>query len=159
MREPPQRSFQTAQNDRQIRIGLFGQLGVNRRAAVRACATLAARRIFIFCTRNFCHRVVADHTVYVAAADEEAVLRLSEPLKILAVTVAGLCQHAHLVALCFQQTADDGRTKAGVVHIGVAAHDHEIQLIPSPRFHVRTVDGKKFGINVFHVAPLFFSCP
>lgn len=92
---------------------------------------------------------MADHAVHVAAADEEAVLRLAESLEVLAVGVAGLGQHADLVALSFQQAADDGGAKAGVVHIGVAAHHHEVQLVPSPGFHVGPADGKKFGVDLW----------
>ena len=91
---------------------------------------------------------MADHAVHVAAADEKAVLRLAEPLKVLAVGVAGLCQHAHLVALGLQQAADDGGAKAGVVHIGVTAYHHKVQLLPAPGFHVRPADGKKFGVDL-----------
>ena len=98
------------------------------------------------------------HAVHIAAADEEAVLRLSEPLEVLAVGVAGLGQHAHLVALGFQQAADDGGAKAGVVHIGVAAHHHEVQLVPSPGLHVGPADGEKFGV-MFHSYPFSFIMP
>ena len=94
------------------------------------------------------------HAVHVAAADEEAVLRLSEPLEVLAVGIARLSQHAHLVALGFQQAADDGGAKAGVVHIGVAAHHHEVQLVPPPSLHVGPADGEKFGV-MFHCTLYF----
>ena len=50
-------------------------------------------------------------------------------------------------ALGFQQAADDGGAKAGVVNVGIAAHHHKVQLIPPPGFHVRPADGKKFGID------------
>ena len=96
---------------------------------------------------------MADHAVYVAAADEEAVLRLAEPLEVLAVAVAGLGQHAHLIALGFQQAADDGGAETGVVHIGVAAHHHKVQLFPPPGLHVGPADGEKFGV-MFHSCPL-----
>ena len=92
---------------------------------------------------------MADHAVHVAAADEEAVLRLAEPLEVLAVSVAGLGQHADLIALGFQQTADDGSAKAGVVHIGIAAHHHKVQLLPPAGLHIGPADGKKFGVDLW----------
>ena len=142
-----QRSFQTTQDHRQVGIGLLGKAGVHGGAAVRAGTALAAGGVLVLGAGDLCHGIVADHAVHVAAADEEAVLRLAEPLEVLAVGVAGLGQHADLVAFRFQQTADDGSAKAGVVHIGVAAHHHKVQLLPAPGFHVRPADGKKFGVD------------
>ena len=112
-----QRSFQTTQDHRQVGIGLLGKAGVHGGAAVRACAALAAGGVFVLGAGDLCHGIVADHAVHVAAADEEAVLRLAESLEVLAVGVAWLGQHADLIALGFQQAADDGGAKAGVVHI------------------------------------------
>ena len=147
MRKPPQRRFQTAQDHGQIGVGLLGELGVNGGAAIRPGPADAAGGVFVLGAGDLGHRVVAHHAVHIAAADKEAVFRLAKPLKVLTVAVTGLGQHAHLVALGFQQTADDGSAKAGVIHIGVAAHDHKIQLVPPPRFHVRAADGKEFGVD------------
>ena len=123
--------FQTAQDHRQVGIGLLGKAGVHGGAAVRACTALAAGGVFVLGAGDLGHGIVADHAVHVAAADEKAVLGLAEPLEVLAVGVAGLGQHADLIALGFQQAADDGGAKAGVVHIGVAAHHHKVQLVPA----------------------------
>jgi len=159
----PQGGFQTAQDDRQIRVSFLGQFGVHGGAAVRAGTALAAGRIFVLGAGDLGHGIVADHAVHVAAANEEAVLRLAEPLEVLAVGVAGLGQHAHLVALGFQQAADDGSAEAGVVHIGVTAHHHKVQLVPAPGFHVCPADGQKFGVDfwgrVVHNAPFVDSIP
>ena len=129
--EPPQRGLQTAQDHGQVGVGLLGQPGIHGGAAVRPGTALSAGGVFVLGAGDLGDGVVADHAVHIAAADEEAILRLPEPLEVLAVGIAGLCQYAHLVALGFQQAADDGSAKAGVVHIGVAAHDHKVQLIPS----------------------------
>ena len=155
MGEPAQGCFQTAQNDRQIRIGLLCQPGINGRAPVGACAGFAAGRIFVLGTRNFRDRIMAHHAVNIAAADEKAVFRLAEPLEILAVGITGLRQHADFIALGLEQAADDGGAKAGMVDVSVAAHDHKIQLIPAPGLHVRPADGKKFGVGLlFHIISL-----
>ena len=153
-----ERCFQTAQNDGQVRVCLLGKSGVDGGAAVGPCAALAAGRILVLRAGDLCDGIVTHHAVHIAAADEEAVLRLSEPLEVLAVGVAGLGQHAHLVALGFQQAADDGGAKAGVIHIGVAAHHHEVQLVPSPGLHVGPADGEKFGV-MFHSYPFSFIMP
>ena len=163
MRKTAQGGFQAAQDHGQVRVSLFGQLGVNRGAAVRAGTALSAGGILILRAGDLCHRVVAHHAVHIAAADEEAVLRLAEPLEVLAVGIAGLCQHADLIALCLQQAADDGSAKAGVVHIGVTAHHHKVQLVPAACFHVCPADGQKFGVDlwgrVVHNAPFVDSIP
>ena len=153
MGESAQRGLEAAQNDGQIGVSLLCKSGVDGGAAVGPCAALAAGRILILRAGDLCDGIVTHHAVHVAAADEEAVLRLSEPLEVLAVGVAGLGQHAHLVALGFQQAADDGGAKAGVIHIGVAAHHHEVQLVPPPSLHVGPADGEKFGV-MFHSYPL-----
>ena len=153
-----ERGFQTAQNDGQVRVCLLGKSGVDGGAAVGPCAALAAGGILVLRAGDLCDGIVTHHAVHIAAADEEAVLRLTEALEVLAVGIAGLGQHAHLVALGFQQAADDGGAKAGVVHIGVAAHHHEVQLVPPPGLHVSPADGEKFGVDLgrgFHNTPYF----
>ena len=158
-----ERCFQTAQNDGQVRVCLLGKSGVDGGAAVGPCAALAAGRILVLRAGDLCDGIVTHHAVHIAAADEEAVLRLSKPLEVLAVGVAGLGQHAHLVALGFQQAADDGSAEAGVVHIGVTAHHHKVQLVPAACFHVCPADGQKFGVDlwgrVVHNAPFVDSIP
>ena len=158
-----ERCFQTAQNDGQVRVCLLGKSGVDGGAAVGPCAALAAGRILVLRAGDLCDGIVTHHAVHIAAADEEAVLRLAEPLEVLAVGVAGLGQHAHLVALGFQQAADDGSAEAGVVHIGVTAHHHKVQLVPAACFHVCPADGQKFGVDlwgrVVHNAPFVDSIP
>ena len=46
------------------------------------------------------------------------------------------------------------------VKVGVAAHHHEVQLVPPPGLHVGPADGEKFGV-MFHSYPFFFhyACP
>ena len=65
--------------------------------------------------------------------------------------------------LGFQQAADDGSAEAGVVHIGVTAHHHKVQLVPAACFHVCPADGQKFGVDlwgrVVHNAPFVDSIP
>ena len=146
MGEPPEGGFQPAQDYRQVGVGLFGQFGVDGGAPVGAGPRLAAGGIFVLGPGDLGHRVVADHAVHVAAADEKAVFGFAEPLEVLAVGIPGLGQHPHPVALGLQKAADDGGAEAGVVHIGVAAHHHEIQLVPAPPGHVLPADGQKLGV-------------
>ena len=51
----------------------------------------------------------------------------------------------------------------GVVHIGVAAHHHKVQLVPAACFHVCPADGQKFSVDlwgrVVHNAPFVDSIP
>ena len=141
--EAAQRRLQPAQDDRQVGVGLLGQPGVDGGAAVGAGAGFAPGGVFVLGPGDLGHRVVADHAVHIAAPDEEAVLRPAEPLEVLAVGVAGLGQHPHLIALGFQQAADDGGAEAGVVDVGVAAHHHKVQLVPPAGFHIGAADRQK----------------
>ena len=141
-----QRSFQTAQDHRQIGISLLCQPGVHGGTAVRPGTGTAAGGIIVHIAGDLGHRIVADHAVHIAASDEKAVFGLAEPLEILAVGKAGLSQNGNLVAFGFQQAADDGGAKAGVIHIGITAHHHKIQLIPAALGHIFPADGQKLGV-------------
>ena len=60
-----------------------------------------------------------------------------------------LADVAHPIALRLQHAANDGRAKAGMIHIGVTGHQHKIQLIPAAGLHIRPAQGQKLVIQ-FH---------
>lgn len=45
--------------------------------------------------------------------------------------------------MCIEYAADDGHTKAGVVHVGVAADVDKVALVPAARIHIGATDGEK----------------
>ncbi len=89
---------------------------------------------------------MAYHAVDVAAAHKKAIFRFAKAFKIFAVVEARLCEHADAIAFVFEQAADNCRAETGVVYIGVAAHDDEIELAPTAFCHIIAIDGQKLCI-------------
>ena len=89
------------------------------------------------------HRIVVDHGVHVTGADEKAQARLTEHADAGGVGPVGLADDAHLVAVRVEDAADDGHTKARVVHVGVAADVDKVALVPAARIHVGAADGEE----------------
>ena len=89
------------------------------------------------------YRIVVDHGVHVAGADEKAQPRLAEHGDAGGVGPVGLADNAHLVTVCIEYAADDGHTKAGVVHVGVAADVDKVALVPAACIHVGAADGEE----------------
>ena len=89
------------------------------------------------------HRIVVDHGVHVAGADEKAQARLAEHGDAGGVGPVGLADDAYLVAVRVEDAADDGHAKAGMVHVGVAADVDKVALVPAARIHVGAADGEE----------------
>ena len=89
------------------------------------------------------HRIVVDHGVHVAGTDQKAQARLTEHRDAGGVGPVGLADDAHFVAVRVEYAADDGHTKAGVVHVGVAADVDKVALVPAARIHVGAADGEE----------------
>ena len=52
-------------------------------------------------------------------------------------------EDAHAVTVALQYTGDDGGSKTGVIHVGVARHQHKVGLIPAALFHIRCRNRQK----------------
>ena len=89
------------------------------------------------------HRIVVDHGVHVAGTDEKAQARFAERGDAGGVGPVGLADDAHLIAVRVEYAANDGHTKAGVVHVGVAADVDKVALVPAARIHIGATDGEK----------------
>lgn len=63
------------------------------------------------------HRIVVNHGVHVAGADEKAQAWLAEHGDAGGIGPVGLTDDAHLVAVCVEYAADDGHAKARMVHV------------------------------------------
>ena len=153
--KPPQRSLQPAQNYRAVRIGLLGQMGVHGGATVRPFSGLSAGGVLIHRAGLLGHRIARHHTVNIAAADHKGILGAAIFFEALTGGEIRLADVAHPIALCLQHTADDGRAKAGMIHIGITGHQHKIQLIPAAGLHIRPAQGQKLMIQ-FHWLLLCF---
>ena len=74
------------------------------------------------------HCIVIDHGVHVAGGDQKAKARLTVLLHARRVPPVGLADQRNAVAARLKKAADDGRPKARVVHVGVAADVDKVRL-------------------------------
>ena len=130
-------------NDGGVLERLADEVAVDRDGTVGAVTLLAAGGIGVGVAAVLGHRIVVDHGVHVAGADQKAQARLAEHRDAGGVGPVGLADDAHLVAVRVEYAADDGHAKAGVVHVGVAADVDEVALVPAARVHIGAADGEE----------------
>ena len=130
-------------DDRSVLERLADEVAVDRDGSVGAAPLLATGGIGVGVAAVLGHRIVVDHGVHVAGADEKAQARLTEHADAGGVSPVGLADNAHLVTVCIEYAADDGHAKAGMVHVGVAADVDEVALVPAARVHVGAADGEE----------------
>ena len=106
-------------------------------------AFLAAGGIGVGVAAVLGHRIVVDHGVHVAGADEKAQARLTEHRDAGGVGPVGLADDAHFVAVRVEYAADDSHAKARMVHVGITADIDEVALVPAARIHVGAADGEE----------------
>ena len=138
-----QARLDAADDDGSVLERLADEVAVDRDGSVGAVTFLAAGSIGVGVAAVLGHRIVVDHGVHVAGADEKAQARLAEHRDAGGVGPVGLADDAHLVAACIEHAADDGHAKAGVVHVGVAADVDKVALVPAACIHVGAADGEE----------------
>ncbi len=119
------------------------EVAVDHHGVVGSLACDTTGGVGVLATAVFSYRIVVDHGIHIAGGDQKPQARLTEYLDGGRVTPIGLRDEAHLVAMRFEYTADDGSTKGGVIHVGVAVDVHEITLLPAARIHVGARNGQK----------------
>lgn len=143
MGQTAQARLDAADDDGGILKRLADEVTVDRDGTIGAVPLLATRGIGVGVAAVLGHRIVVDHGVHVAGADEKAQARLAEHRDAGGVGPVGLADNAHLVTVCIKDAADDGHAKAGMVHVGVAADVDEVALVPAARVHVGAADGEE----------------
>ena len=143
MGQATQACLDTADNDGGILEGLADEVAVDRDGAIGTAPLLATGGIGVGVAAVLGYRIVVDHGVHVAGADEKAQPRLAEHGDAGGVGPVGLADDAHLVAVRVEDAADDGHAKAGMVHVGVAADVDKVTLVPAARIHVGATDGEE----------------
>ena len=138
-----QARLDAADNDGGVLERLTDEVAVDRDGTVGAVTFLAAGGIGVGVAAVLGHRIVVDHGVHVAGADEKAQARFAEHRDAGGVGPVGLADDAHFVAVRVEHAADDGHTKAGVVHVGVAADVDKVALVPTACIHVGAADGEE----------------
>lgn len=143
MGQAAQACLDAADNDGSVLKRLADEVAVDRDGTIGAVTFLAAGRVGIGVAAVLGHRIVVDHGVHVTGADQKAQARLAEHADAGGVGPVGLADDTHLVAMRIEHAADDGHTKAGVVHVGVAADVDKVTLVPAARIHIGAADGEE----------------
>lgn len=138
-----QARLDAADDDGSVLERLTDEIAVDRDGTVGAVTFLAAGGIGVGVAAVLGHRIVVDHGVHVAGADEKAQARLAEHADAGGIGPIGLADNAHLVTVRVEDAADDGHTKAGMVHVGIAADVDEVALVPAARVHIGAADGEE----------------
>ena len=112
-----QACLDAADDDGGVLERLADEVAVDRDGAIGSVSLFTARGVGIGVATMLGHRVVVDHGVHVAGADEKAQARFAEHRDAGGVGPVGLADDAHFVAVRVEHAADDGHTKAGVVHV------------------------------------------
>ena len=98
----------------------------------------------------FVDGIVVDHGIHIAGGDQEAQPGLPQRRHALRIPPVRLADHADRVAVGLQDTRNNGRPEARVVHIGVTADIDKIQLPDSLCLHVLPAHGQK-TLCVFYI--------
>ena len=140
MGQTAQARLDAADDDGSVLERLADEVAVDRDGSVGAVTFLAAGSIGVGVAAVLGHRIVVDHGVHVTGTDEKAQARLAEHRDAGGVGPVGLADNAHLVTVCIEDAADDGHTKARVVHVSVAADVDKVALVPAAGIHVGAAD-------------------
>ena len=152
VRKATQARLERAENDRHIGAeGLARAVAVDDSGAVGAAAGALAGGVKILAAAALGRRVVRDHGVEIARADEHAQPRPAHGAEGLRIVPVRLCEHGYTQPLGLEHAADDRRAEARMVDIGVAADDERIVPPPAALVHLLGGDGQK--ITPLHVSP------
>ncbi len=132
VREAPERGFDAAGDHGRVGKEPLENPRVDRHGAVGTVARGAARRVGVVVAQPQVGRVVVHHRVHGSGRDAEEEARGAELGEVAQVVApVGLGHDRHAVALGFEQPADDGGAERGVVDVGVAREEDDVERIPS----------------------------
>ena len=76
------------------------------------------------------------HGIHVPGRHQVPQPRLSQNPDTVRVLPVRLGNDAHLIAMGFQDPADNGMPKGRMIHVGVPRNIYKIALLPVPFFHI-----------------------
>ena len=118
--DAPQGGLDASQNDGDVRVELFQNLGVDDGGVLRPQVVAPIRAVGILKAQPSCGGVLVDHRVHAARGDAEEQPRTSKFLEVAVVAVpVGLWDDGHAIACGFERTSDDRCPKRRMVHIGI----------------------------------------
>ena len=131
MGEAAEGGFDAACDDGDAGVGFAGALAVGEGRAVGAEADSAAGRVGVIVSDFAVSRVMVDHRVHVAGADAEEQLRAAETAPIVDAFPVRLAHDADAVAGGFEDSPEDRHREAGVIDVGVAGDEHDVEFVPA----------------------------
>ena len=124
--ETAQRSFQTADEDRNVAERLADMVGINDNSAVGTESAFSSGAVVVVTAVFFGGGIVCHHGVDVAGGYKEAQTRSAELFEVIGGFPVGLTKHRHGETCVFEDTADDGRAERRMVNVRVAVYVYEI---------------------------------
>ena len=143
MTQPAQAGLDTADENGHIFINLTDQVAIDHSGIIRALAHLGAGGEGVGLALVLGDGIMVDHGIHIASGYQETQPGTAVDIDGLRIFPIGLGNDAHAVALAFQDTADNGMTKGGVVYVGIADDVDKVALAPAPVQHILFADGKK----------------
>ena len=139
----PQACLESAQDKRRLFKGPADQVAVDHHGVVGALSHLAARAEGIAASMLFVDRVVVDHGIHISGGYQKAKTRLTQGSNALGLAPVRLADHSHRISSGLQDTRNNGRPEARVVHIRISADIYKIQLFNPLGLHVLPAHGQK----------------
>ncbi len=136
MGQAAQRRLDAAGDDRHAGERLAGAMAVGQRGAIGTQADAAARRIGVVVADLLVGRVVVDERIHVAGADAEEQARPAKLPPRLAAMPVRLAEHGDAEAGRLQHARQDGHGEAGMIDVGVAGDEDDIDAVPAARPHL-----------------------
>ena len=134
VRDPPERSLNPADHDRDLGVELLQNLRIDRHGIVRPRPRLSFRRVSVVMAEPLGRRIMVDHGIHGPGIDPEIQPRSPQFPEIPQVVPPVRLGHdSHPVAPFLEPAADDRRPERRMVDKGIARNENHINVIPSER--------------------------
>ena len=132
-----QRCLDAADHDGRVRVERLEDARIDGHRAVGAESGLAAGRVGVVAAQAEVGRVVVHHRIHAAGRDAEEEARFAQFAEVAQVVApVGLRHDGHAVAFGLQQPADDRRSEGGVIDVGIAGEQDDVEVVPAECFHL-----------------------
>ena len=136
-----------ADDNRQVGPDFFNNFCIDKGSVIRPFPHGLARGIFIFGAGFPGRRVMAQHGIQIAPADQHPQPGFTHDPESIRAAPVGLGQNRYFIPCRFQNTADHSRRKRRMIHVGIPADKQEIQLLPASFLHILFANRQKFLIH------------
>jgi len=148
--DPAQRGLDASQHHHQPREGLADQVRIHDDGPIGAGPGAAARGVGVVVTLLAEGRVVGQHRVQGSCGHAREEPGPSHAQDILRRRPAGLGHDAGPQPPGHQQPPQQGRSEAGMVDVGVARDEQDVQGLPPQGPHLLAVGGQEGGLLELH---------